>query len=84
MTITGGHQIDALCHCLGEFRELNAFAVSQRDRIHTEDQGEVRLTSPDQLAVSGIVADGSGGFVPNPRRHGARNRVPVRNPRRQG
>jgi predicted dehydrogenase len=22
MTITGGHQIDALCHCLGEFREL--------------------------------------------------------------
>src|SRR5712691_4837832 len=33
MTITGGHQIDALCHCLGEFRELTAFAVSQRDRI---------------------------------------------------
>lgn len=30
MTITGGHQIDALCHCLGEFRELTAFAVSQR------------------------------------------------------
>src|SRR5689334_4907358 len=26
MTITGGHQIDALCHCLGEFRELSAFA----------------------------------------------------------
>src|SRR5271163_1275338 len=23
MTITGGHQIDALCHCLGEFRELS-------------------------------------------------------------
>jgi predicted dehydrogenase len=33
MTITGGHQIDALCHCLGEFRELTAFAVNQRDRI---------------------------------------------------
>jgi predicted dehydrogenase len=59
MTITGGHQIDALCYCLGEFRELSAFAVSQRDRIVTEDQGEVPLTSPDQLAVSGIVGDGA-------------------------
>jgi predicted dehydrogenase len=59
MTITGGHQIDALCHCLGEFRELSAFAISQRDRIVTEDQGEVALTSPDQLAVSGILAGGA-------------------------
>jgi predicted dehydrogenase len=59
MTITGGHQIDALCHCLGEFRELSAFAVSQRERIMTEDRGEVRLTSPDQLAVSGILANGA-------------------------
>jgi len=59
MTITGGHQIDALCHCLGEFRELSAFAVSQRDRIVTDDQGEVALTSPDQLAVSGILHSGA-------------------------
>ena len=59
MTITGGHQIDALCYCLGEFRELSAFAVSQRDRIVTDDQGAVALTSPDQLAVSGIVGDGA-------------------------
>src|SRR5712671_5365917 len=47
MTLTGGHQIDALCHCLGEFRELAAFAVSQRDQILAEDKGEpVLLTSP--------------------------------------
>jgi len=59
MTITGGHQIDALCYCLGEFRELSAFAMSQRDRIPTDDQGVVPLTSPDQLAVSGIVGDGA-------------------------
>jgi predicted dehydrogenase len=38
-----------------DFRELSAFAVNQRDRIVTEDQGEVALTSPDQLAVSGIL-----------------------------
>ena len=59
MTITGGHQIDALCHCLGEFREVFAFAVSQRSRIVTEDHGEVTLTSPDQLAVSGILKNGA-------------------------
>src|SRR5215470_2503834 len=60
MTITGGHQIDALCYCLGEFRELSAFAINQRDRIHAEDKGEmIPLTSPDQLAVNGIVGDGA-------------------------
>src|SRR5205085_1151936 len=57
LTITGGHQIDALCHCLGEFRELTAFAVSQRDRIPLEATGEmVAKTAPDQLVVNGIVA----------------------------
>ena len=56
MTITGGHQIDALCHCLGEFRELTAFAVSQRDRIPLEATGElVAKDTPDQLVVNGIV-----------------------------
>ena len=60
LTITGGHQIDALCHCLGEFRELTAFAVSQRDRIPLEETGEmVAKTSPDQLVVNGIVGDGA-------------------------
>jgi predicted dehydrogenase len=60
MTITGGHQIDALCHCLGEFRELSAFAVSQRDRIPLEGTGEiVAKDTPDQLVVNGIVGDGA-------------------------
>ncbi len=60
MTITGGHQIDALCHCLGEFRELTAFAVSQRDRIFCEESGGlIPKTSPDQLVVNGITSDGA-------------------------
>jgi predicted dehydrogenase len=60
MTITGGHQIDALCHCLGEFRELSAFVVSQRDTIPADDAGGmVAKTSPDQLVVNGIVGDGA-------------------------
>src|SRR5262249_15541402 len=64
LTITGGHQIDALCYCLGEFRELTAFAVSQRDRILVEATGEVvPKTVPDQLVVNGVVGDGAVGSV---------------------
>jgi predicted dehydrogenase len=60
LTITGGHTIDALCYCLGEFRELAAFVVSQRDRIPVEETGElIAKTSPDQLVVNGIVGDGA-------------------------
>ena len=52
--------IDALCYCLGEFRELAAFAVSQRDRIPVEETGElIAKTVPDQLVVNGIVGDGT-------------------------
>jgi len=60
LTITGGHQIDALSYCIGEFREVSAFVVSQRDRIQVEETGEsVAKTSPDQLVVNGIVGDGA-------------------------
>ena len=60
MTITGGHQIDALCHCLGEFRELSAFVVSQRDSIAADDAGGViPKSAPDQLVVNGIAGNGA-------------------------
>jgi predicted dehydrogenase len=60
LTITGGHQIDALCYCLGEFRELTAFAVSQRDRIPLESTGEmVPKNVPDQVVVNGILGNGA-------------------------
>ncbi len=60
MTITGGHNLDVLCYCLGEFRELSAFAVSQRDRIPLAGTGEmIAKDVPDQLVVSGIVGDGA-------------------------
>jgi predicted dehydrogenase len=60
LTITGGHQIDALCYCLGEFRELTAFAASQRDSILVESTGDVVPKDvPDQLVVNGIVGDGA-------------------------
>lgn len=60
MTITGGHNLDALCCCLGEFREVSAFAVSQRDRIPLDGTGElVPKDVPDQLVVSGILDSGA-------------------------
>jgi predicted dehydrogenase len=33
LTITGGHTIDALCFCLGEFRELSALRAPGRTRL---------------------------------------------------
>ncbi len=60
MTITGGHNLDVLCYCLGEFRELSAFAVSQREQIPLDGTGElITKDVPDQLVVSGIVGDGA-------------------------
>jgi len=60
MTITGGHNLDALCYCLGEFRALSAFAVSQRDHIPLQGTGEmIAKDVPDQLVVSGIVGEGA-------------------------
>jgi predicted dehydrogenase len=47
LTISGGHPIDALCHCLGEFCELAAFVVSQRDRITSRGN---RRTDREDLA----------------------------------
>jgi predicted dehydrogenase len=60
LTITGGHTLDALCYCLGEFRELTAFVVNQRERVPLRETGEIiAKTSPDQLVVSGIIGDGA-------------------------
>jgi predicted dehydrogenase len=58
LTITGGHTVDALCYCLGEFREVTACVVSQRDRMPVDETGEIiAKTVPDQLVVNGIVGE---------------------------
>ena len=60
MTVTGGPTLDALCLCLGEFRELTAHVVSQRDTIAEQGTGKILpKTSPDQLTVSGILSSGA-------------------------
>jgi predicted dehydrogenase len=60
MTIPGGHSIDALCFCLGEFKEVASVVATQRKQIKIVETGEVHpMTSPDQVLVSGVLESGA-------------------------
>jgi predicted dehydrogenase len=60
MTIPGGHSIDALCFCLGEFKEVSSVVATQRKQIKLVETGEmIPMTSPDQVLVSGILESGA-------------------------
>lgn len=60
LTVTAAHNLDTLSYCLGEFRELSAFAVSQRTHVPLEGTGEIiPFNVPDQIALSGIAGNGT-------------------------
>jgi predicted dehydrogenase len=60
MTISGGHSIDALCFCLGEFKELSSVVATQRQRVKIVETGEtIQMTSPDQVLLSGVLQSGA-------------------------
>jgi predicted dehydrogenase len=60
MTIPGGHSIDALCFCLGEFKEVASVVATQRKQIRIVETGEmIPMTSPDQVLVSGVLEGGA-------------------------
>jgi predicted dehydrogenase len=60
MTISGGHSIDALCFCLGEFKEVASVVATQRKQIKIVETGEmIPMTSPDQVLVSGVLEGGA-------------------------
>ena len=84
MTIPGGHSIDALCFCLGEFKEVSSVVATQRQRVKIVETGEtIQMTSPDQVLLSGVLQSGA---VVSPRqgRHWQWDRVPVRDTRHRG
>jgi predicted dehydrogenase len=59
MTIPGGHSIDALCFCLGEFRELSSLVATQRRQVKNIETGEtIQMTSPDQVLLNGVLENG--------------------------
>jgi predicted dehydrogenase len=60
MTIPGGHSIDALCFCLGEFKEVSSLVATLRPQVKNTDTGEtLRMTSPDQVMLNGVLENGA-------------------------
>jgi len=60
LTIANGHCLDALCYCLGEFAELSATLATRRPDVTVAETGErLVATSPDQVAVCGVLHSGA-------------------------
>jgi predicted dehydrogenase len=60
LAISGGHSIDTLCFCLGEFKEISAVVATQVKKALVVETGTVLdVTAPDQVSVSGLLAGGA-------------------------
>jgi predicted dehydrogenase len=60
LTSPGGHALDALSFCLGEFKELASVVSNQRQRVKIVETGEmIQMTSPDQVLISGVLQSGA-------------------------
>ena len=59
-TIAGGHSIDVLRYCLGEFEQVSATVARSVDRATLTDTGEtVDVTASDNVLVNGRLANGA-------------------------
>ena len=59
-TIAGGHSIDVLRYCLGEFEEVSATVARSVDKATLTDTGEtIDVTAPDNVLVNGRLASGA-------------------------
>ena len=60
LSIALGHAADALCHCLGEVRELSATMTMRRKSFTVAGTGESKpMAADDQVAVSGLLEGGA-------------------------
>ena len=60
LSIALGHAADALCHCLGEIRELSATMTMRRKSFTVAGTGESKpMAADDQVAVSGLLEGGA-------------------------
>src|SRR3954465_2775134 len=60
LSIAVGHAADALCHCLGEVRELSATMTRRRTTADVEGTGEsIPMTAEDRVAVGGRLGGGA-------------------------
>jgi len=60
LSIALGHSVDALCHCLGEVRELSATMTARRKSFTIAGTGESKpMTADDQVCVTGLLEGGA-------------------------
>src|SRR2546427_7517191 len=60
LSIALGHAADALCHCLGEVREISATMTMRRKSFTVAGTGEsMPMAADDQVAVSGLLEGGA-------------------------
>src|ERR1700730_8876595 len=60
MTSPAVKSIDALCFCLGEFKELSSVVANQRQRVKIVETDEtIQMTSPDQVLISSVLESGA-------------------------
>ena len=60
LTVPGGHSLDSLCHCLGDFLDVSALVVTQHKQTEIIGTGKtVPVTSPDQVLISGTLVGGA-------------------------
>jgi len=60
LSIALGHAADALCHCLGEVRELSATMTVRRESFTIAGTGESKpMNADDQVLVSGLLEGGA-------------------------
>jgi predicted dehydrogenase len=60
LSIALGHAAEALCHCLGEVRELSATMAVRRKTFTVAGTGEPKpMTAADQVCVSGLLESGA-------------------------
>src|SRR5438105_2019534 len=60
LSIALGHAADALCHCLGEVRELSATMAVRRKSFTIAGTGERKpMAADDQVCVTGLLEGGA-------------------------
>src|SRR5881296_4695742 len=60
LSIALGHAADALCHCLGEVRELSATMTMRRKSFAIAGTGESKpMHADDQVCVAGLLEGGA-------------------------
>jgi predicted dehydrogenase len=60
LSIALGHTADAVCHCLGEVRELSATMTMRRKTFTIAGTGESKpVAADDQVCVSGLLEGGA-------------------------